>query len=131
MSLSGRVVSAALVLYFRDTVYVPFASSRPEVLQPEPEQPALLGDHPAGLPARDRGAELRALPAGFEHLDFKLRFGAVVAPIPFYIHALRDTAPAIDPNEEGVRRLRAIVGKSCPDGSRTWCGPEVCKRFLV
>ncbi len=130
LSLAGKVVSAALVIHFRDTVYVPFASSRPEVFKLCPNN-LLYWDIiqracERGMKVLDFGRS----PRNSSTLDFKLHFGAVVEPMPFYIYPLRGEAPTMDSHDPGIKRL-VRLWQRLPRRVADLVGPEICKRFLV
>ena len=126
----NRCVAGAVTLTFKETMTIPFLSSRPDALPLRPNV-LLVWD----LIARACGAGRRVLDFGTSllgstSLDFKLHWGARTVPRSILVYPLRGRPPAIDVGAPMVRAGVALWQRL----PRAWAdalGPGVCARFLA
>jgi FemAB-related protein (PEP-CTERM system-associated) len=126
----GSVVSGALVVYDKDTVYVPFCSSRADAFRLNPNN---LIYWEIMRRACDRGMktlDFGRSPLGSGSLAFKLHWGAVTTPQPYFVHAARGEPPALDVEAPSVQRLIKLWQR-LPRPVADALGPWVHGHFLV
>jgi FemAB-related protein (PEP-CTERM system-associated) len=126
----GAVVSGALVIYHKQTVYVPFASSRPAAFKWNPNNllywEIIKRACARGMTVLDFGRS----PQNSSALAFKLGWGAAVTAQPFYVYTARGTPPKLDIEARGVKRMIRLWQR-LPRWMADAAGPAVCRRFLA
>jgi FemAB-related protein (PEP-CTERM system-associated) len=126
----GRAVSAALVVYYRGVVYVPFASSRRSAFHLAPNNLLYWEIMKRGCEREMSLLDFGRSPREASTLQFKLGWGAQTVPLPFYVYAPKGAAPSFDANESHLRVL-AQLWQKLPRPLADTLGPAVCRRFLA
>lgn len=123
----GRAVSAALVVSYKGTVFVPFASSRPAYFRMNPNNllywEVMQRACAQGMQVLDFGRS----PKGDSTLQFKLNWGAQEQPQPFYVYG---RAEMPDTRAPGVQRMISLWQR-LPRGLADRLGPAICQRVLI
>lgn len=126
----GQPVSAAFVVYFKDTVYVPFASSRASHFHLNPNNvlywEAIKRGGERGMAQLDFGRS----PKESSTLSFKLFWAATTTPVPFYVYQVRGKQPTLEANGASVQRL-VQLWQRLPRPVVDAIGPAICRRWLV
>jgi FemAB-related protein (PEP-CTERM system-associated) len=123
----GSVVSAALVAWVNDVMYVPFASSRPAVFSLKANQ--LLWweiaryAHALGLRTLDFGSSMR----DSSGLEFKKHWRTRVEPIGSYLYARAGVHPVLVPAESAVARFTVNAWSRLPARWAETLGPRVAR----
>ena len=124
----GEIVSGAMVLNHRETVYVPFASSRPWALHMSPNNllywEIIRQSCLRGMNTLDFGRSMK----GTGSLAFKLGWGAQESPQPCLIYSKDGTEINFDPHQRGVGWL-INQWKRLPRNFADRLGPLVCKQI--
>jgi len=127
---NGQPVSAAFVVYFKDTVYVPFASSRASHFHLNPNNvlywEVIQRACRRGMTRLDFGRS----PKDSSTLSFKLFWGAQTTPVPFYVHQVRGKPPTLEASGAGLQRL-VQLWQRLPRPVVDAIGPSICRRWLV
>jgi FemAB-related protein (PEP-CTERM system-associated) len=126
----GRAISGALVCYHKGTVYVPFASSRPEAFRFNPnnliyweimQRACRLGMHTFDFGRSPRDSST---------LAFKLGWGATITAQPFFVQTLKGAPPTFDVNTPGMQRL-VRLWQHLPRPIADALGPSICRRYIA
>jgi hypothetical protein len=125
----GRAVSGALMIEHGCTLDVPFASSRPDSLEMNPNnlmyweiiRKACLD----GFEVLDFGQSLK----GSGGLAFKLGWGAEQHDLRCWIRAARGQRPKIE--RDASVEILAKTWSRLPRPVADWLGPIVCRRWLA
>jgi FemAB-related protein (PEP-CTERM system-associated) len=125
----GQPVSAGFVAYHKDTVYVPFASSRASHFSMNPNNvlywEVIQRACQRGMAKLDFGRS----PKDSSTLSFKLFWGATTTTMPFYVHQVRGKPPVLEAGAS-VHRLVQLWQK-LPRPVADAIGPAICRRWLV
>ena len=123
----GKAISGAFVLTFKDTVYVPFASSRASAFHMRPNNllywEIIQRACKRGLRALDFGRS----PRGSSTLKFKLKWRPEVTPVPFYVYSAGLRPPTLDSGKGGGVDTLVHLWQKLP---RSWAdaiGPAVVR----
>jgi FemAB-related protein (PEP-CTERM system-associated) len=126
----GRAVSAALYVFYRDTVYLPFSASLPDTFEMRPNNLLFWEIIKRACARGMKVLDLGRSPRDSSLLTFKLRWGAQVIDQPWYIDTLRGEPPRFDTSAPSVKRL-VELWKRVPRPVADRLGPAICRRFLV
>ena len=125
-----EVISGALVVYHKDTVYVPFCSSRAEHFNLNPNNliywEIMRRACARGMKTLDFGRS----PVDSSSLAFKLGWGAVTTPQPYLLHTARGDPPGLSTEDASVQRL-IHLWQRLPRPVADALGPSIHRRFLV
>jgi FemAB-related protein (PEP-CTERM system-associated) len=125
-----EAISGALVVYYKDTVYVPFCSSRAEHFKLNPNNliywEIMRRAAARGMKTLDFGRS----PVESSSLAFKLGWGAITTPQPYFIHTARGNPPGLNTEDASVQRLIQFWQK-LPRPVADALGPSIHRRFLV
>ncbi len=123
----GRVVSGAFVMWFRGTMYVPFASSRPSVfgLHANPLLFFEVGNlaRELGLDVLDFGTSLRDSASVVFKKNFRPRF----LPVSSYVYAPSGARVALAPDDSPAARVAVRLWSRLPPRVADVLGPRVCR----
>jgi FemAB-related protein (PEP-CTERM system-associated) len=123
----GRAVSGAFVVAFKDTIYVPFASSLPTHFRQRINHllywEVMRRGRALGCTTLDFGSSL----AGSSGLEFKVEWGARVEPIHSYIYSRDEPGPTLDPRESRVASSFVRGWARLPRGVARALGPALCR----
>jgi FemAB-related protein (PEP-CTERM system-associated) len=126
----GTVISGALVVYDKSTVYVPFCSSRADAFRLNPNNliywEIMQRACARGMKTLDFGRS----PLGSGSLAFKLHWGAVTSPQPYFVYTARGEPPALDVEAPAVKRLIQLWQR-LPRRVADALGPWVHGHFLA
>ncbi len=126
----GKVISGALVIYDKDTVYVPFCSSRADAFRYNPNNliywEIMRRACARGMTTLDFGRS----PLDSGSMGFKLNWGAVTTPQPYFIYTAKGDPPALDVDDPTVKRLIQLWQR-LPRPVADRLGPWVHGHFLV
>jgi serine/alanine adding enzyme len=126
----GRPVSAALIAYFKGTIYVPFASSRASHFHLNPNNLLYWEVIKRGCAHGMTRLDFGRSPKESSTLSFKLSWGATTTPVPFYVHQVRGRPPTLDFGGVRMQRL-ARLWQRLPRPVADAIGPAICRRWLV
>lgn len=126
----GQPVSGALSIHYKGTFCVPFASSRHAYFKLNPNNliywEMIQRACALGCASFDFGRSTR----DSSTLAFKLTWGAVQTPQPFYIYTARGKPPSFDADDATVKRL-ANFWMSLPRPVADALGPTIYRNFLA
>jgi FemAB-related protein (PEP-CTERM system-associated) len=126
----GMVISGALVIYDKSTVYVPFCSSRADAFRLNPNNliywEIMRRACGRGMKTLDFGRS----PLGSGSMAFKLHWGAITTPQPYFVYTARGEPPALDVDAPAVRRLIQLWQR-LPRPVADALGPLVHGHFLA
>lgn len=125
----GQPVSAAFVVYYKDTVYVPFASSRASHFHLNPNNILYWEVIQRGCRRGMKQLDFGRSPKDSSTLAFKLFWGATTTPQPFYVHQVRGKPPVLE-SGPGLQRLIQLWQR-LPRPVVDAIGPQICQRWLV
>ena len=125
----GRTVGGGLCLSFRDTLLVPWASSRREYLSKCPNNllywEAIRWGCKEGLRRLDFGRSSR----GSGTYQFKKQWGAVEKPLPWTIRSRNGQQSALVQSSDARYAAAARVWKHLPIAITRLCGPVLRKQI--
>jgi len=126
----GTVISGALVIYDKGTVYVPFCSSRADAFRLNPNNliywEIMRRACARGMKTLDFGRS----PLGSGSLAFKLHWGAHTTPQPYFVYTARGSPPTLDVDAPAVQRLIQLWQR-LPRPVADALGPWVHGHFLA
>jgi FemAB-related protein (PEP-CTERM system-associated) len=125
--LEDQIIAGALLLFHKKTAYIPFASSRPNTLHMSPNnllywqiihQSCLRGMNllDFGRSQKDSGS-----------LQFKLGWGAEIAPQPFLIYSRNGVEPSFE-SKRGQADFVVHTLQRLPRGIADRIGPVICRQ---
>jgi len=124
---NSRVVSAAFLAWVNGTLYVPFASSRPEVFRLKVNQllwwEIIRFAHEQGLKTLDFGSSLR----DSSGLQFKKYWGPRIEPIASQIYAGRGVTPVLAPADSRLARSTVAAWSHLPRAWAETLGPRIIR----
>lgn len=129
LSHNGQPVSAGFVVYWKDTVYVPFASSRASHFHLNPNNILYWEVIQRGCKRGCKQLDFGRSPKDSSTLAFKLFWGATTVPQPFYVHQVRGKPPTLE-SGPGLQKLIQLWQR-LPRPVVDAIGPQICRRWLV
>jgi FemAB-related protein (PEP-CTERM system-associated) len=127
LRLGDRTASGAFVAAYNGTLYVPFASSRPEFFRQRVNHllfwELMRRGRELGCRRLDFGSSLRDSTT----LEFKVEWRPEIEPIHSYVYAPNGQKPTLDPR--GSRVAAAVVGAwaKLPRRAAMALGPALCR----
>jgi len=127
LRLDDRVVSGAFLAWVNGTLYVPFASSRPELFPLKINQllwwEIMRYAHELGLETLDFGSSLR----DSSGLEFKKYWGPRIEPIASQLYVAQGAAPVLVPQESRVARATIAAWSHLPRAWADTLGPRIIR----
>jgi len=127
LSRDWRVVSGAFLAWVNGIMYVPFASSRPEVFSLKANQllwwEIIRYAHALGLTTVDFGSSMRDSTG----LEFKKYWRARIEPIESHLYVPRGVQPVLVPDRSRVAQWTVGAWSHLPPGLAETLGPRVAR----
>jgi FemAB-related protein (PEP-CTERM system-associated) len=126
----GQAISGAMVLYHRDVVTVPFASSRAEHFNLNPNNLIYWEIMRRALARGMKTLDFGRSPLGSSSMAFKVGWGATETPQPQLVRALRGEVGHVNPDDPWARRA-VRLWQRLPRPVADRLGPWVHGHFFV
>jgi hypothetical protein len=126
----GVAVTGALVIYDKEVVHVPFASSRLEAFKLNPNNLVYWEIIRRACARGMRTLDFGRSPDGSGALTFKLRWGASPTPQPVFVHTASGKPPNLDVESPSVQTF-IRNWKRLPRTAADLLGPWMTGHLLV